>query len=304
MDRLRALSWFSKVVELESFSAAATALGVSKAAVSKEIARLEADLGATLLHRTTRSVRPTATGRTVFTRCRGLLDQMQEIEAAAKLDRVEPFGTLRVSVPIALGLLHLKGALSTYMRAYPSVQLELSLTDRFVRIAEEGYDVAIRVATQPDDQDVIATRLSDVRMVACASRDYLARAGRPKTPRDLPKHACLAYAAPGTSGRVPWRFGADKREQTIWIEPVVRADSSLLLRDLAIASHGIALLPSFVCDRELKSGALIELLEGAAPEGRNIFVMFPSTLRTSAKVQTFVRALRSAFGKLERDYQS
>lgn len=276
-------------------SQAARALGVSKAVVSKYIAALEEELHARLLHRTTRTVRPTATGRAVYTRARALLEQMQELEAAAKAEKGEPAGTLRVSAPVAFGLLHLADPLAAFAHAHPAVRLELSLTDRFVRLADEGFDVAIRIAARLEDEDVVAVRLARSRMIACASPDYLARAGRPRAPEDLAEHACIAFAAPGTSGRVPWRFGDESDVgRTVWIEPAVRVDSSLLQRHLACSGLGIAFLLTFVAERELHAGMLVALFDGIVTEERTIYAIYPSPQHASAKVRAFVRSLQTA----------
>ncbi|AKU98637.1 Transcriptional regulator, LysR family [Labilithrix luteola] len=300
MDRLRALAFFCKVVETESITEAARAMSVSKAVVSKYVAALERELGVRLFHRTTRSVRPTATGRAVFAHARSVLERMQELEGAATAEKGEPVGTLRVSAPVAFGTLQLAAPLSDYARAHPKVQLELALTDRFVRLADEGFDVGVRISSRIEDEDLVAVRLATTSMIACASPDYIERAGRPRKPQDLARHACLAFASPTSSGRVPWKFGASRKsaggaEDAVWIDPAVRVDSSLLQRDLACAGLGIAFLLPFVAEKELRTGSLVPLLEGFATEERSIHAVYPSPQHASAKVRTFVRALRDAY---------
>ncbi len=296
MDRFRALGIFCKVVEAEGMTEAARALGVSKAVVSKYIGGLEEDLGVRLFHRTTRSVRPTATGRAVFARARAMLEQMQELEAAAKAEKGEPVGTLRVSAPLGFGTLHLGGPLAAFARAHPAVHLEVSLSDRFVRLADEGFDVAVRIAAKLEDEDVVAVRLATTRMIACASPEYLKRAGRLRTPHDLVHHECIAFASPASSGRVPWRFDEESTDgEAVWIDPVMRVDSSLLQRDLARAGLGVAFLLSFVAERELRAGSLVRVLEGFATEQRTVWGVYPSPQHASAKVRAFVRSLQNAY---------
>jgi len=290
MDRLRALACFGKVIELQSISGAARALRISKAAVSKSVASLEEELGVLLLHRTTRSVRPTAPGRAVYQRARLVLEQMQELEAAAKAEKAEPVGTLRVSAPLALGLLHLRDPIAEFSRAYPQVSIELALSDRYVRIVDEGFDVAIRVVDRLEDEDLVAVPLAKTRGIACASPDYLKRAGRPRTPRDLARHACLAYAAPGRSGRIPWRFD----DETVFITPAIRTDSSMLLCDWARAGLGIACLLSFVCADDLRSGKLVPLFPRARTEELSIVALYPSPGHATARVRAFIDTLKSA----------
>jgi DNA-binding transcriptional LysR family regulator len=282
-------------VELESMSAAARALGVSKAVISKYVAALEAELGARLLHRTTRSVQPTATGRAVYTRARALLEQLHDLEAAARTEKEQPVGRLRVSAPVAFGQLQLAQPLSRFMRRYPAVSVELSLADRYVRLADEGIDVAIRVAARLEDEDVIARRLAASSMIACASPAYLRRRGRPRTPRDLASHTCIAFSGSEMSNRVPWRFSDEPADEPVWIAPAHRVDNSLLLRDLACSGSGIAFLLWFVAEGALTSGQLVPLFKGAASEERAIHAVYPAPLHASAKVRAFVRSLEAAY---------
>jgi len=291
MDRFRSLTCYCKVVELSGITEAGKALRISKAAVSKAIASLEEELGVRLLHRTTRAVRPTATGRVVYARARAVLAELEELEAAARADKAEPVGTLRISAPVAFGLLHLRDHIAAFAKAHPAVRIELALTDRYVRIVEEGFDLAIRIATEPDDGDVVAVSLARTAIRICASPGYLRRAGRPRRPRDLLRHTCISYDAPGGTGRVPWYFEGE----TLLIDPAIRVDNSVLLRDLARAGVGIASLMSFVCAGDLATGALISLFQGAPDATRTIYAMYPSPRHATAKVRAFVRFLQAAY---------
>ncbi|WP_394833465.1 LysR substrate-binding domain-containing protein [Pendulispora rubella] len=295
MDRVRALAWFCKVVDVESISQAARTLRVSKAAVSKVLSSLEQELGVTLLHRTTRAVRPTATGRVVYTHARTVLEQMRELEAAANAEKAEPSGTLRITAPVAFGSLHLRAHIAAFIAKYPAVRIELVLTDRYIRLAEEGFDVAIRVTRSFDDEDVVAVPLARTRMIACASPEYLARAGKPRTPRDLARHpsryTCISYAAPGVTGRLAWHFD----DEAVLIDPAVRVDNSVLLCDLARSGAGIAFLLSFVCAADLANGTLIPLFPKAKTEQSTVFALYPSPGHATAKIRAFMEFLKSAY---------
>ena len=290
VDRLRALSAFRVVAELESISAAARSLGVSKAVVSKYVAGLEAELRVRLFHRSTRRMSLTTTGRAVLSQAREIGAQMEALQSIARQDRQEPSGTLRITAPATFGALHVTARVVELRRLHPKLRVELALTDRFVRIAEEGYDLAIRVTSQLPDQDTIAVKLAKVRMVACASPSYLAHAGTPRSPAALTSHACLAYAS-GSGERVAWRFGKGRAEAAVWIEPALRSDSSVALTDFALAGLGIALLPSFASDRHVRTRALVELFVADAEE-RAVYAMYPSPLHLSAKVTAFLRLLK------------
>ena len=203
MDQLAALRAFVAVAEAQSFSSAARALRIAKSAVSRQVSDLESDLGARLLHRTTRSLSLTEAGRAYFERATRILADLDDANRAVGELQAAPRGRLRISAPMSFGFLHLMPALSDFMARYPDVVVDLAMNDRFVDLVDEGFDVAIRIATLPDSS-LIARQLAPARRVICASPNYLSTHGAPRSPNDLKTHACLCNS--NLPSAREWRF--------------------------------------------------------------------------------------------------
>ena len=179
MDQLTGMAVFAKVVETGTFTGAAEALGLSKGAVSKQIARLEDRLGARLLNRTTRRSSLTEVGAAFYERCRRIVAEAEEAELAVTRLHAEPRGTLRVNLPMSFGLLHIASAVPDFMAAYPEINLDLTLDDRVVDVVDEGYDIVIRITDLPDSS-LIARRLAPFHIATCAAPAYWDAHGRPR----------------------------------------------------------------------------------------------------------------------------
>ncbi|MEE7548205.1 LysR family transcriptional regulator, partial [Xanthomonas sp. Kuri4-1] len=175
MDTLEAMRVFASVAERSGFSAAAEALGLSTASVTRQVAALEQRLGTRLLNRTTRRVSLTSAGTAYYQRCVQLLAELDDLEAAIGAQALQPSGLLRVNAPVSFGIARLGPLLAGFHARHPQVQLDLSLSDRLVDMVEEGYDVALRITRQPSPA-LIARRLAQVRLRLCAAPSYLARA--------------------------------------------------------------------------------------------------------------------------------
>ncbi|MBI4183934.1 MAG: LysR family transcriptional regulator [Proteobacteria bacterium] len=293
MDRLASMQLFVRVVEAESFSAAATQVSMSKSAVSKHVQRLEDHLDVRLLNRTTRRLSLTETGRDYYQRCKRILAEVEEAELSVSHLHSQPKGLLRVNAPMSFGVLHVTPLIPDFMARYPALGVDLALNDRYVDLVEEGYDVAVRIG-QLADSSLIARRLAPARAAVCASPAYLARHGRPARPEDLKAHNCLGYAY--FSSGDEWRFRVGGRMLTVRIAGNFRANNGEVLREAAVRGLGLALLPTFICGRDLKSGALEAVLREAMPEPRGIFAVYPQGRYLSAKIRAFVDFLAAAFG--------
>jgi DNA-binding transcriptional LysR family regulator len=203
MDRFLSMAVFKRVVDAGSFAAAARHFGISPEMAGNHVKALEAHLGVRLLNRTTRRMHSTEAGAAYHARCAQILTEIEEAEAEAGSQQAAPSGVLRISAPMTFGELHLGTAISDYMAHYPSVSVEVFLSDRHVHLIDEGFDLAVRIG-EPADSSLIARRLASARLVLCAAPAYLDRHGRPEKPSDLSRHACLVYAdlrSPRT-----WRF--------------------------------------------------------------------------------------------------
>lgn len=192
MDHLADLAIFARVVELESFSAAAATLGLSKSAVSKQISRLEQRLGAQLLQRTTRKLSLTETGRIVLEHAQRVLLEAEAAEAAVQNLQALPRGLLRVNLPMSFGLGYVAPLLPELLALCPELRVDLTFNDRTIDLLEEEVDVAIRIGNLADST-LTARRLAPVRPITCAAESYLRKAGVPLKPEDLRQHECLIY---------------------------------------------------------------------------------------------------------------
>lgn len=292
MDKLAAMRVFVKVVELGSFTKAAEALKVSRTMATTHMARLEEHLGVRLLNRTTRRLSLTEAGTAYYEKCAGLLAEIETLEDSLEAMTEEPRGVLKISAPVSFGSLHLGSALGEYLERYPQVNLDVSLNDRTVDLVEEGYDLAIRIASLVDSS-LIARRIASTRVRACASPAYLARRGVPAHPRELAGHDCLGYAYSGAGG--VWSFEGPDGPVEVRARTETRANNGDFLRILALHGHGIVLLPAFLIPDDLAAGRLVELLPDYAAPELGIFAVYPSRKYLSAKVRTLVDFLVQRF---------
>lgn len=276
---------FRRVVELQSFRAAAQGMAMTGGAVSKLVAQLEADLGVRLLHRTTRSVRVSEEGQAFYTAVVRLQEDLDMAIDDARRGLSSPMGRLRVSVPTSFALMWLSPRMPTFMDAYAQLTLDLSLSDSFVDLVAEGFDCAIRIATQLADSTLVARRLGEVQRVLVASTRYLAQAPTIHTPHDLQHHPCLVYTQTPFPGEWPLSDGASA--QPVQVQGRYRVNNSVMLRDALLADQGITLTPRFVVHDLLESGQLQELLPAHRPQNLLIYGVVAHPRHASRKVQVF-----------------
>lgn len=288
MDRLYTMRTFVTVVDAGSLAAAADALGLSGAAVSRSVANLEAHLGTRLLNRSTRKLSLTESGAAYYERCTQILAAVEEAEAVAGVLATHAVGTLRINATIAFSLRYVIPYLREYAQQFPDIQLDLTLSERTVDLVEEGYDLAIRVAHALDDT-VIARKLANARLVACASPEYLDQHGTPALPIDLAQHACLRYA--NFQQRDEWTFASSDGIQVVRVTGGLIVNNEDALRIATLGSMGIALLPSYLIADDLRDGQLRAVLPGYAPHELGIYAVLPSGRHLSVKVRTFVEFL-------------
>jgi len=295
IDSLPALAVFARVVELQSFTAAARALGLSKSAVSKQVARLENRLGARLLNRTTRRLSLTEVGEVFYERCARIIEEAEAAEAEAGSLATAPRGRLRVNAPMTFGTMHLSPAIPDFLADYPELAIDLTLEDQLVDLVEAGYDIAIRISSLTDSS-LVARRLAPSRHVICAAPSYLARHGRPRWPDELRAHNCLAYAyrRAGTDWLVDGGDGS--APVRVPVRGSLRANNGDVLLAAALAGTGVVLMPTFIAGPQLRSGALVPLFEEALPPGHAIHAVYPHRRHVLPKVRAFVDFLADRFG--------
>ena len=293
MDKLGAMNAFAKVVALGSFAEAARALGSTRSATSKAVMELERVLGARLLDRTTRRVRPTEAGLAYYERCLDILSRVEETEMQVARLQVEPAGVLRLNGPASFGALYLAPAVAEFMRLHPNLRIELALTDHFIDPIEEGADVTIRIA-ELADSSLIARKLAPARRAFVASPTYVAEHGEPLAPEDLARHACLTYGHTTTLQR--WRIVRDGEPVSIPIDSVLCSNSGDVLRAAALSGRGVALLPTFLIGRDIESGALRTVLGRFPQPALGIHALYASNRYLAAKTRAFVDFLAGRFG--------
>ena len=295
MEHLAEMMTFAKVVETKSFSAAAQALATSKSLVSKQVSNLESALGVRLLNRTTRRMSLTEIGAAYYEHCARIA---QEIDAAAETVtqlQVEPRGVLRLTSPVIFASLHLAPALQLFLKRYDQVEVELNASDRVIDIVEEGYDLAIRITDHPAPT-MVARKIAPVRWVTCASPDYLARRGTPRTPQELLNHDCLVYQGIPAL-RSGWRFVSGNKEVTLPVSGKCRVNNSEVLMQLALDGMGIVLFPTYILGHHLRSGRLQVILpDSVANPGMSLFATYLPNRYMQPKVRAFIDHLMEHFG--------
>lgn len=292
MDHLTGMAVFAKVVETGTFTGAAQAMGLSKGAVSKQIAKLEDRLGARLLNRTTRRSSLTEVGAAFYERCRRIVAEAEEAELAVTRLHAEPRGTLRVNLPMSFGMIHMADALPDFMAAYPEISLDVTLDDRVVNVVDEGYDVVIRITDLPDSS-LIARRIAPFRIATCASSAYWDAHGRPKHPDDLRGHACLLYSY--LSNLNEWRYRGPDGPFAVRVDGPMRGNNGDLLRAAAVAGLGVVRSPTFIVGCHLVEGRLEQVLAEYEDDDRGIYAVYPHNRHLSAKVRAFVDFMAKRF---------
>jgi DNA-binding transcriptional LysR family regulator len=295
MDRYTGMAVFVRVVESGSFTATARYFGMSPAMVSTHIRTLEKRLGVRLLNRTTRRVSATEVGQHYYEHCLRILYEVEEAERAASDLQTAPRGQIRLSAPMTFGTRQLGPLIAAYLKAYPDVSVELSLDDRNIDLIEEGFDLAIRVG-QLADSGLIARRITVAQAILCASPEYIAKHGVPKSPRDLIRHDCLTYTQSGSRGE--WSFnGPGATAETVRVSGRFSANNGDTLRQLALAGLGVILAPDFIVQDDLKAGSLIGLMSDYRAALFPFHAVYPHNRYLSAKVKTFVDFLITWFDR-------
>ncbi|MGH6626837.1 MAG: LysR family transcriptional regulator [Burkholderiaceae bacterium] len=287
------------LAQTRSYTQAARRLGISKASVSMRIGELERAAGVPLVRRTTRSVGLTEAGQQLVDDTQASFARIEQSFASVKDLAGTPRGLVRVSAPVALGRQHIAPTLAGFLRRHPEIRLELDLSDRFVNLAQEGFDLAIRHAQAPPDTHV-AWVLCESRSVLVASPDYLRRRGAPAHPAELASHDCLLYLR-DRAGQ-SWSFERDAGRKPaerviVAVNGPLRANNSEVLREAVLGGLGLGLLPDFTAAGHLKPRSLVPVLPQWRPRGffgERLYAIRPWTPQVPRAVQCFVDHLREA----------
>jgi DNA-binding transcriptional LysR family regulator len=293
LDRLTSLEVFAKVASAGSFSAAGRAMGLSQTMVTKHIAALEARLGTKLLHRTTRRLSLTEAGRNYLEASGRALAELDAADNAVAADRFEPRGVLRLNAPVSFGVRQIAPLLAGFACRHPHVTVELGLNDRLVDLAEEGWDLAIRIGNL-SDSSLIARRIAPCRIVICAAPSYLKAHGTPRTLADLTQHNCLGYTLSRLTGADRWTFGP-RGEVSIAVSGNLRANNGGALLAAAVAGQGVIYQPTFIVAEALRTGTLTALTLDHPTIEAGIYAVFLPDHHPAAKVRAMIDYMVAQF---------
>jgi DNA-binding transcriptional LysR family regulator len=288
---LGSIELFCLAAEHHGFTAAAAVAGVTPAAVSRSIGRLEERLGVRLFVRTTRHIRLTDAGQSYFERCRAALNQLVDAEREVGGRQARPSGTLRISVPTTYGHHRLLPMLPAFLQAHPDVKVEVHVSNRNIDFGDEAYDLAIRVRA-PDDSTLICRHLEDAELVLVAAPAYLAQYGVPATPDELAGHDCIQFELPSNGRPIPWLFREDGQEvDRLTAGRTTCADD--VLAGVTLARHGAGIFQAyrFVVEADLAAGRLTEVLAAFGGRSRPYNLLYPHARHVPLKVRAFVEYL-------------
>lgn len=290
MNSLEDLDVFARVAAAGNMSAAGRELGLAPAAISKRVRRLEERLGVRLFQRTTRQLTLTEAGQGFYERVVTILEGVEEAEAWAMRGIETVRGVLRVSAPTSFGRMHIAPHLQHFLDDHPQVTVDIVLSDAFVDLISEGFDIAIRIAELPDSS-LVARRLAANHRLLCAAPAYLAKHGTPTKIEDLADHVLLAH----NTGE--WRLEGPEGPVVVKVQGRLRTNSSEVVREAVLAGAGIALRSTWDVGPELKSGQLVPVLPGIGGSRRvAIHAVYPSRRHLEQKVRAFVDFLSGLYG--------
>ena len=302
--KLGSIELFCRTAELQSFTAAAHAAGLTPAAVSRSVSRLEKRLGVQLLVRTTRQVRLTEGGHAYFERCRQALGQLVEAEREVTGDQKLPFGTVRISLPTPYGHYRVLPLLPGFRQKYPAIELDVQLSNRNIDFAAEGFDLAVRGRTPPSS-GLVARTLEDAQLVVVATPTYLRRCGKPTTLQALQAHDCIQYLLPSSGQPVPWLLRGPAGDFEHVTQGGVRCSDDYMAT-VTLARNGAGLLQTyrFIVEQDLRQGTLKEVLQSFGGTSRPMSMLYPASrhmpLRVRVLIDFLVAGLAQDFRAIRR----
>ena len=297
MDRLAAMQTFVKVIETGSFSAAARQLRLGQPSISKTVAQLEERLGLPLLLRSSRRLSATEAGQIFYDHAKVTIAQAEEAELAARGAGAGLTGRLRVSAGVTFARLKIVPKLGSFLARHPKLEIELILDDRNVDLVGEGIDVALRLGVLTDSA-LAARKIAVVGRRVVGTPAYFARAGVPETPADLSTHEAIIYSQRG--GGSAWTFAKDGAEQSVVLSGRIRSTAVEAVREAVLADLGLAVASDAMLGAELESGAVREVLADWRLPSIDVWAVFPTGRRASAKARAFASFVEQ---ELAREYE-
>ncbi len=294
MQDLNEMAIFARVIEAGSFTRAGDRLNLPRSTISRKITQLEKRLGVNLIERTTRSLHLTEIGAAYYERCARVLKEAEEADSIAVSLQNLPSGNLRIMAPVTLGVTFLGALLPVFMNRYPEVTVDVYLDNSQVNLVNAGIDVALRFGPLADSS-LIAQKIGESIQVLCASPEYLERNGTPRIPKDLDAHKVIVYGS--SRDFTPWRLIDSNATKVHKLNTIMAVNNTSLIRRAALAGTGIAMLPTYSCENDLKTGRLKALLNEFLPPPKELYVVYPSKRYVSSKVRAFLNFLKERTNK-------
>ena len=293
------LGFFSALAGAGSLSAAARELGITTPAVSRHLAQMEARVGVSLVTRTTRRMRLTPEGELYLEHARRILGEIDDMAQVLGASKATPTGLLRVNATLGFGRSHVSPVISSFVRKYPKVEVQLQLSVNPPSLTDDAFDVCIRFGAPPDAR-VIARQLAPNRRLLCAAPAYLARHGTPKVPNDLVRHRCIGIRQ-GEEAYGVWRLttgrGRHARTEAVKTRGNLATNDGEIAVSWALDGHGILMRAEWDIDRYLRSGRLVQVLPQYSTPDADVYAVYPQRHQTAARVRAFVDFLAMAFEK-------
>jgi len=293
MGQLEDITVFVRVVDAGGISRAAEQLGLAKSAVSRRLADLETRLGVKLLNRTTRTSSLTEAGQSYYERAIKIIDDVIELNTLTTNSNTALSGTINLAAPLSFGLSHLSKAIDLFIKKNPKLVININFSDRQVDLIEEGLDLAFRIGDLKDSS-LIARKISPIKIILCASPEYLKQYGTPKIPGDLKNHRLLHY---NVSGKSQWKL-EDKQgtSHLVNVSSKLIANNGDFLKDMAIAGHGIVSSPTFISWQAIAIGDLVPVLSDFKLPQVNAYAVYPQTRYLSQRTRELIDFLNDYFG--------
>lgn len=288
MNKLRAIELFVRLADLGSFTKVAEERNTSKSMISKEITRLEEEIGARLFHRSTRKLQLTHVGEGYLLRCREILLKLDDADSFVQDLQQRPKGKLRINAPMALGITDLSRLFADFMQAYPEIELDIHLSDEPVDLIEQGFDVGFRAASTQLDSNYIGRPLIEFSYHICASQQYLDTHPKIEQPADLQTHNCFIYSY--FRGKNVWPL-----EDGIAIKGALTVNSTIFMMEVIRSGQGIGFLPDFVCRNALDNGELVEVLADSKRPKLTLYALYPERQYAPPKLVHCINFLENWF---------
>lgn len=290
MASLDLINSFASAARQASFAKAARELALSPSAVAKNVARLEAQLGLRLFHRTTRQVTLSQDGQELFARCQHILDEVAALDEAVAGANAGPRGTLRIDMPVTYGRQVVLPQLMKLVARHPELKIDARFSDHVVDIVKDGLDAAVRIGSLVDSG--LVGRMFDQQVIKTfASPAYLARHGTPASPDQLASHRCVLFRLPSSGRDRPWQFRLGRRDFSVLPESGLRLGDGEAVVQAAVAGLGLVQAPTYMADAEAKRGRLVEVLARYQPAATPISLVYPSHRHIPQRVRVLSEAL-------------